>query len=213
MSTHLAPDELLAEYAAGTTSAGVSLLVAAHLTHIPASRARVDALESVGGAFLEKEEPVEMSTDSLEATLALLDAPEVDEGEATQTFDASPVPGIVLDALGTDFDSIPWKFRLPGVSSVELQGFGDEKVSLMRAQPGSKILQHTHEGSEMTLVLQGCMSDGGIDYRRGDIAVNDEHDDHSPQITGDETCYCLIVQHGDLRFTGRFSRVLNYIGE
>lgn len=213
MSTHLVPHELLAEYAAGTTTAGVSLLVAAHLTHIPSSRNRVEALESVGGAFLSAEEPVEVSANALEATLAMLDVAVKEDEEPTQTYAASPIPGIVLDALGTDFDNIQWKFRLPGVSSVEFEGFDGEKVSLMRAYPGSKILQHTHEGAELTLVLQGCMSDGGIDYRRGDIAVNDEHDDHSPQITGDETCYCLVVQQGDLRFTGRFSRVLNYIGE
>ena len=213
MSMHSVPDELLADYAAGATSAGVSLLVAAHLTHIPSSRERVEVLESVGGAFLEDEEPAELSADALEATLAILDLPEPSEPKQVRTYSDGPVPGVVLDAVGTDFDNIPWKFRLPGVSTVELKGFDGEKVSLMRAHPGAKILQHTHEGPELTLVLQGCMRDGGIDYRRGDIAVNDEHDDHSPHIAGDEVCYCLVVQQGDLRFTGRFSRVLNYIGE
>ena len=40
-----------------------------------------------------------------------------------------------------------------------------------------------------------------------------EEDDHRPKILGDETCYCLIVQQGSLHFTGRFSRVLNLLGE
>lgn len=212
MSTHTTPDDLLADYAAGTTTPGVTLLVAAHLTQVPGSRDRVDVLESVGGTLFADEQSVELSSDALSSTLALLDTePEV----VSNTLSAphGPIPGVVLDALGTDFDAIPWRFRLPGVSAAEFDGFGDEHVSLLRARPGSTVPQHTHQGQEMTLVLQGCLSDGGVEYRKGDIAINDEHDDHSPKVIGDEICYCLIVQNGDLRFTGRLGRVLNFLGE
>ena len=215
MATHLAPDELLADYASGAATPGVALLVATHLTHAPQSRARLDAMESVGGAVLKDAAAAELSNDALSATLAMLD----EEGTTAANAPAGtghasgPLPAIVVDAFGSDFDDIPWKFQLPGLSAAEFDGFGDEKVILLRARPGAKIPQHTHEGSELTLVLTGCLSDGGVDYRKGDIAMNDEHDDHRPQITGDEVCYCLVVQQGALRFTGTFSKVLNYLGE
>lgn len=212
MPTHIAPENILADYAAGAASPGVSLLVATHLTQAPHSRENVRAYENVGGCLLRAEKQVEVGSDALDRTLAMIDG--LDSSlMATVTHGESPLPAVLMDEIGVPFDRIPWKFQLPGVSVLELDGFEDEKVSLMRARPGARVPQHTHEGMEMTLVLQGCLSDGGIEYRKGDIALNDEHDDHQPQITGDETCYCLIVQQGDLRFTGRFSRFLNYLGE
>ena len=212
MPTHIAPEEILADYAAGAASPGVSLLVAAHLNHAPESRDRVRGYENVGGALLRSEESVSVGPDALARTLNMIDLPDEITNDVSPRAEG-PLPTVVMDELGVAFDEIPWKFQLPGVSAVELDGFDGEKVSLLRARPGARVPKHTHEGTEMTLVLQGCLSDGGIEYRPGDVAVNDENDDHQPQITGEETCYCLIVQQGSLRFTGRFSRVLNYLGE
>lgn len=212
MAMHTVPEDLVADFAAGATTPGVSLLIAAHLTQAPEARTHVDAYEAVGGELLRAEEGSRVSDGALEATLAMLDGQDAAPTPAANK-DEGPLPQIVLDSIGVPFDQIAWKFQLPGVAAYDLDGFDGEKVRILRARPGAKVPQHTHEGSELTLVMAGCLTDGGIEYRRGDVAVNDEHDDHQPQITGDETCYCLIVQQGGLRFTGRFSRVLNYLGE
>lgn len=213
MPTHLPPDEMLAEFACGATSPGVSLLIATHLTQAPESRGKVEEFERIGGILLADEEPKDMPSGALDATLSMIgDAP---ESLPSRKADVAPcpLPRTVLDRLGVDFDDIPWKFQLPGVSAVDVDGFEGEKVRLLRAKPGSSVPQHTHEGTELTLVMHGCLEDDGIAYSKGDVAVNDEDDDHRPRILGDEICYCLIVQQGDLKFTGTFSRVLNYLGE
>ena len=210
MTKHRPPDEILVDYASGTTSPGISLLVASHLTHAPESRAKVREFERLGGILLSEEAPAEMSSDALAAVLGRLDETEAVVAAPLQ---AGPLPQPLVDRIGLNFDQIAWKTRLPGVAIFDLDGFEDEKVMLLRARPGAKVPQHTHEGAELTLVLQGCLHDGGVDYFRGDVAVNDEDDDHRPYATGDEICYCLIVQQGDLRFTGTFSRILNYLGE
>ncbi|MEM1299913.1 MAG: ChrR family anti-sigma-E factor [Pseudomonadota bacterium] len=212
MTTHTAPDELLADYASGVATPGVSLLVSAHLSQVPDSQTRVEALETMAGAIFMDQPAEDMGASALDDVMAMLDE-DTPVAPANAQRAAGPLPSCVINAVGEDFDKISWKFLLPGVSAVELDGFEGEKVTLLRAKPGARIPQHTHEGAELTLVLQGCLSDGGIEYRRGDIAVNDEHDDHQPHITGDEICYCLTVQEGPVRFTGRFSRVLNYLGE
>ena len=62
-----------------------------------------------------------------------------------------------------------------------------------------------------TLVLCGLMQDRGRTLGRGDVAIATDHDDHRPRIVGDETCICLVVMTGEMRFTGRLSRVLNYL--
>lgn len=214
MPNHVPPEEILADYASGATSPGVALLVASHLTHAPGSRARVREFEEVGGVLLADETSAEMSPDALDKAMALLDG--IPQDEWTQVAPGTedgPLPRPLLDRLGMGVDDLPWRFQLPGVSAHELDGFDGEKVMLLRAKPGAKVPQHTHEGAEMTLVLQGALSDGGIVYEKGDVAINDEHDDHRPEVVGDELCYCLIVQQGDLRFTGTFSRFLNYLGE
>lgn len=210
---HLLPEDILAEYACGAASPGVSLLVAAQLTHSPEGRRVVRAYERLGGVLLAGDDEAEMNSDALDSVLARLgDAPEAPRPAASRVPDG-PLPAPVLDRLGVPFDQIAWKFRLPGVSAYDFEGFQDEKVQLLRARPGASIPQHTHQGLEMTLVLQGCLEDGGVEYRKGDVAVNDESDDHRPRVLGDEMCYCLIVQRGDLQFTGPFSRILNYLGE
>ena len=216
MATYLPPDEMLADFAAGATPPAVSLLMAAHLTQAPESRERVRAYEEACGAML-RDAPAETVSDSgFDAVLAMIDSdvPETEAAPRTpEPAQDCPIPSPVLDQIGLGFDEIPWKFRLPGVSVYEFDGFGDQKVSLMRARPGATVPQHTHKGTELTLVMQGVMLDDGIEYQAGDVAFNTEEDDHRPKILGDEICYCLIVQQGDLHFTGRFSRILNYIGE
>ncbi len=213
MPTHLPPDEILADYACGAATPGVALLVAAHLSKSPEGLARVRTFEDIGGTMLADEDPAEMGTDALASVLDRLDDAPDAVTEPRQRKSSGPIPSAVLDSLGTTFEDIPWKFRLPGISVCDLEGYGDEKVSLLRAKPGATVPQHTHEGAEMTLVMQGILLDEGIEYHAGDVAVNDEQDDHRPRILGDEICYCLIVQHGDLKFTGTFSRILNFIGE
>ncbi len=72
-----------------------------------------------------------------------------------------------------------------------------------------RILQHTHVGDEATLVLTGSMRDGDRLLSRGDVAFADQNDDHHPEIVGDETCVCLVVLSGPMRFTGPVGRALN----
>lgn len=213
MPTHLPPDDMLADYACGSATPGVSLLVAAHLSQAPESARRVQAFEAIGGALLLDEPATDMADTALADVLARLDDSPDAVSPPQRKYQTGPMPQAVVDALGVDFDDIPWKFRLPGVSVCDLEGYGDEKVSLLRAKPGASVPQHTHDGIEMTLVMQGILMDEGVEYHRGDLAINDETDDHRPRILGDEICYCLIVQRGNLRFTGTFSRILNYLGE
>jgi len=212
MPTHLPPSAMLADYASGAATPGVALLIATQATQVPETLERIGELERLGAALMQSEPAMELDERALDAVLAKLDEP--DAGAMTaQHHDAGPLPQPLIDAIGRDFNALPWKFRLPGVSEYVLEGFEGERVSLLRAKPGSGVPQHTHQGRELTLILTGAMHDGDAVYRAGDLAVNDEHVDHSPRIVGDEICHCLIVMEGRIRFTGRFSRALNLLAE
>lgn len=210
-------DEILADYASGALSPGLSLLVACHLTYAPESRRRVADLETVGGLMLAEEQPNGIAPPSLDAVLAQLDA--IGDAPAPRPRLAEPAGGdLILPAplralVGPDPSRLGWKFRLPGLSETHLDGFDGEEVSLLRARPGAPMFAHTHSGVEATLVLTGLMEDRGEVFGRGDVTIATEADDHRPRIVGDEVCYCLIVMSGNLRFTGPFSRALNLLAE
>ncbi len=205
--SHATPS-LLAAYADGALSEGMSLLVASHLTFCPACRQKVAAYEALGGALLASERAAEAP--ALEAVLSRLDAPTPTDGTSVAS-DTEPslMPTALREAAGAHEDAIRWRFLMPGLSEHRLSGFPDEDVRLLRARPGVRILSHTHVGEEATLVLSGAMRDGERIFRRGDVALADQSDDHHPQIVGDEVCLCLIVLSGRMRFTGPIGRALN----
>ncbi len=212
---HLSTDTL-ASYAAGTTSEGVSLLVASHLTYCARCREEVARIEALGGSLLETETktqtPMASEGPSLEATLALIDAAPEFEIDAPQKFQGATIPGTILNAIGANEDDIKWKFRFPGVSVYDFAGYDGEKVQLLRAKPGTTIPSHTHNGEEATLVLTGQLQDGEDVLCSGDVMQADHHHDHTPKIIGDEVCICLIVMSGKMKFTGPLSRALNLFG-
>ncbi len=207
-------DQILADYASGALAPGMSLLVASHLTFSPEGRRRVAELESLAGALMMVED-APLPPPSLDQALARLDAPAQADEAPPLTTDAhpGPFPAPLRAVIGARPDALDWKFRLPGLSECMIDGFEDEEVSLLRARPGAPMLSHTHSGREATLILTGEMEDRGQVYRRGEVALADERDDHRPRIVGAETCICLVVMTGNLRFTGAFSRVLNLLAE
>lgn len=201
--------EILAAYASGAQSEGMSTLVASHLTYCPDCRAAVEQYESVGAAAMMTEAPdAQIKAPSLEACLAQLDHSPEQPITAQQTDMPFPMP--IRHALnGSGMDDLNWKFRMPGLHEIELDGFEDEHVSLLRVRPGVGIWHHTHEGDEATLILTGEMEDDGVVYRKGDVALADHNHDHNPKVIGSEVCYCLIVMTGNMRFTGPVGRALN----
>ncbi|MEC9435508.1 MAG: cupin domain-containing protein [Pseudomonadota bacterium] len=231
-------DQVLVDYASGAISPGLGLLVATHLTFSPASRRRVADLEVLGGLLIESEPEPNIPPPSLAAALDRLDA--VTRFDLDEEGGAAPIPPAAADEsagldpmeapapgvepagrrlfpaplrafAGGDADDMDWKFRLPGLSECELAEIEGEEISLIRARPGAPMLSHTHSGVETTLILSGEMEDRGRIYRRGDVSIATSDDDHRPKIVGDETCICLVVMTGELRFTGTVSRVLNFL--
>lgn len=210
-------EELLAAYAAGTTSPGLSLLCAAHVTLSPSGRALVAMAEELGGVALAEASADDVEPLRFDDMALLLDSAPTVEAPAARSAEnaledargAGPLTRPVAEAVGGDFDAIRWRSLFANVSEHVIPGFDGERVSLLRAKPGWRSPRHTHSGDEATLVLTGEMSDGGMVYRKGDIALRGAEDDHRPEIMGDETCYCLVVADGAMRFTGRLSRALN----
>lgn len=199
-------DELLAAYAAGSLAPPLQSLVAAHLELKPENRSFVSALENLGGLAIEDTPPVALRDrdQKLAAIFASADRPVL----PARTMDCSVVPASLARYIGRPLADVPWKRRLPGIREFHMDDSGGAEAVLYWIKPGRVMPSHTHEGSEVTLVLKGGFSDVSGHFRRGDIAIADSELDHRPRADDDEDCICFAVTDAPLRLTGTVGRIV-----
>ena len=201
-------DELLAAYAAGHLSGPLHALVASHLSIKPDNRAFVAALETLKGEEIAAIDPAPIS--NREARLAaIFDA--IDPPAPRTAYGCDVVPGPLARVIGRDFNAVPWRTVLPGIKEYRLKEEQDGEASLLWIRPGRTMPSHTHDGSEITLVLKGGFTDATGHYARGDIAIADSEIDHRPRADEGEDCVCFAVTDAPLRLTGKVGRIVQRI--
>jgi putative transcriptional regulator len=209
--THHPSQARLLDYASGSLTEPLALLVATHLALCPLCRRGLAELEAVGGALLEALLPEPVADDSLARLLARIDrpAPPAEPVAGAVPADAELVlPQPLRDYVGS-LDRVAWRHLGPLSEARLLTGFEKFTTRLLRVTPGTALPRHTHAGSELTLVLQGGFSDVTGHYLRGDVCDADSGVDHRPVADQDEICVCLIVTDAPLRLTGWLGRLLN----
>ncbi|MGI2175950.1 ChrR family anti-sigma-E factor [Shewanella ulleungensis] len=85
------------------------------------------------------------------------------------------------------------------------------RASLLHIAANGEIPDHTHKGSELTLLLAGEFSDCYNTYKPGDFMLLDQDHEHSPKTT--EGCLCYTIVDAPLYFTKGISKLLNPIGD
>lgn len=187
-----APTELIADYAAGTLSPGMDLLVASHLDYCPCCRHKAAAFEAIGGALIAAAEPVAPSPHCLAKALARLDLPELCDGAWRARADA--LPPLLSLRVGRPVCDLGWRPVLPGLAEFPLEGFVREAVGLMRACPGTPMQAPNHCGRESRLVLAGQVRAGSRTYAPGDLVLPAANRERCPEAVGGDDCLCLVVQ-------------------
>lgn len=201
--THHTPDALLASYAAGNLSQPFALVVAAHVSLCLECRAALEAHQAVGGAILDTTDATSVSADLKTNLLAMLDEPFTPE----PTYSRSGVfPGPVMEALKGQPPR--WKSLGLGVRQNILSRGQEGSVRLLYIPPGQAIPDHSHNGMELTLVLQGSFSDETGRYAAGDLEVADEDLDHTPIADMGAPCICLAATDAPLKFGALLPRML-----
>lgn len=199
-------DALLAGYVVGSLSPPLHALIGGHLALSPRSRAFVADLETVSGAALEDLQPLDVRNrdERLSAIFAL------DPEARPSVSAASPglMPAPLRRYVGMPLESVPWRTILPGMKEYKIEQSEAGEVKLFWIKAGRKMPHHTHEGSEMTLVLQGGFTDVGGHYGVGDIAIADDEVDHRPIADIDVDCICFAVTDAPLRLTGPIGRIV-----
>lgn len=196
---------MLAAYAAGSMRPSLHALVGAHLELSPTNRAFVASLEEALGKKVVKQSPC-----ALRAREARLDAIfACKPASVEQRTDPAILPKALLHFLGKPLDELDFHTLLPGIRECRIETGDDTRAILYKIRAGRRMPQHSHEGSEFTLVLKGGFSDQAGHFRRGDIAIADEHVDHVPMVDPGEECICFAVLDAPLRLTGPFGRWIN----
>ena len=208
---HHPPETLIAAFAAGTLDNGQHVAIATHLVACAHCRSLMRSMEQVGGAVLADLPPASMSSNALAAIEARLDDAAAPRAPATPPADnvtASEIPGLPRFVRRYPFGTWTWVAPAVYVRRIVLPDPGDTRVFLLKAGPGTRLLEHAHAGLEMTCVLAGSFAQAGSRYAPGDFDFGDETIDHQATVEEGTDCICLVAMQGDLRLKGLIGRLV-----
>ena len=204
--THHIPDPMLAAYASGNLPHAFAVVVASHVSMCEECRAALEAHQAVGGALIEETDAVPVSASMKDALFAQLDEPFT----PAPVFKRSGVyPGPVMEALKGRAPR--WKKLGMGVRQDIISEDVNGSVRLLYIPPGQAVPDHSHNGLELTLVLQGSFSDDTGRFGVGDLEIADESLEHTPIADEGDPCICLAATDARLRFRAFMPRLLQPI--
>lgn len=210
------PDaDLMARYSAGSLDEASALAIAAHLTFCPACRRAAATFEALGGELLADMPLASLAPDALTATLARAksERPAVASAPTPRAGRGAVLPAPVRRYVGGDVDAVRWRAIGPGIHHAPLLTDAGVTARLLRIAPGRAVFDHSHSGTELTLVLNGSYSSLDSRFARGDIEVADESINHRPVAGAEDVCICLAVTDAPLRFDSWIGRVMQpFIG-
>jgi len=200
--THHLDDATLMSHAAGSLPSALAAVAAAHLAMCPRCRRELAILERIGGELvaslspvtMDRPEPVAPAASAVE-TLPRRTAP-------------SEIPAPLACVIEGKLDDVRWRWIGTGVWHRRLPISGTGSLQLIKAAPGASVPEHTHSGSELTLVLRGALIDSTGRYDPGDVADLDESIEHTPIADADAGCICVIANESTTRFRGLIARLM-----
>ncbi len=201
---HTAPDDLLMGYATGALPQAFDLVIATHVSLSLDARARLESFEAIGGVVLEGLDSTPVAEDSLERTFAMIENAARDDIPAP-SFGTFPTPLRTL--VGGDESAVRWRSLGGGVKQCVVHSDAHGTARLLLIPAGRAMPSHSHNGTEMTLVLKGAFRDEGGRFARGDLEVADTEVDHQPIAEPGEDCICLVATDARLKFRGLLPRL------
>jgi len=203
---HHTPDALLAAYASGNLPQPFALVVATHVSMCLECRAALLAHQTVGGAVMEAGAQAAVSDGLKASILDQLDDEPAPEVNYTRS---SIFPSPVMAALKGKPPR--WKSLGMGVRQSILSADKAGSVRLLYIPGGRAMPDHSHNGMELTLVLQGSFSDETGRFGVGDIEVAFDDLEHTPTADVGPACICLAATDAPLQFSSLIPRMLQPI--
>ncbi len=207
MIQHHPSPEILAQYAGGALHAGAMLVIACHIGTCAVCRSEVSLWEGAGGALLEETAPQALSEGALERMMAQLNAVEP-ASDRSATPDFLKRFDLPASLKGRKIGRRRWVTPNIWFAPVVMPGQGLARTYLVYANRNTVLAEHTHVGREFTHVITGAFLDSSGRYDQGDFACTDEDVTHTPGVTGDAECLCLISADAPMRLMGLPARII-----
>jgi len=212
---HHPSEQLLADFAGGKLSTGMSVVIAAHVEHCQSCKEQTaDSEESATTEWIA-EADVEASTgapDFADMAANIVQMPQAnarrDEVPAfteMHMLDHSVRLPRVLAKIAAE--GLVWKKLAGGINQASVALDDETQCEFLYMKPGSQVPVHKHLGNEVTLVLDGSFSDELGNYQPSDFVVRDGSHTHRP--ASEEGCLCFAVLDSPLTFTTGVARLLN----
>jgi putative transcriptional regulator len=202
---------MMSDYASGALSAAQTILMDGYIDLNETARAQAIAYSSVGGALLLQSDcDMEPVSDACFETLC--ESLTYDYISQQSDLSCDVLPQVILRYTNCGVSEIEWKKLAPGIEyfNLDLPLDTHEKAQLIKMQPGKSVLEHSHDGLELTLVLDGAFHDETGTYKRGDLAIEQGRGHaHAPVADEQQGCICFAVTSAPLHFTGLLGAMIN----
>lgn len=210
---HHLDDSTIVGLASGTLNPAIAVAASAHVKMCGTCKQAFDTAQAVGGALLNRCEGVPLAASSVNNILERIEAEGRGRNEAEHKRQpqsgSDVVPPHVAGLIGSSLCDLKWRRAGGGVSTYQIDlGEGETgKLFLMKIKAGRAMPEHSHGGSELTLVLSGAYRDKFGRFGRGDIADLDDDVEHQPIVDDGEDCLCLVAIERPTRFKGLLPKV------
>lgn len=220
--------EQLALFVEGQLSSSLSLMVSAHCDMCLQCQRIVELeTESLARSILGEKKSHESVIDAshndvMDSLIAhITQMPSVSEADIGIQVQSPPVPkGNTIDLDGRKF-SLPrtlqryvektgnWSSLVGKLWQAPVDLGSQNAANFIYMGSGGSVPEHTHRGTEFTLVIDGQFSDGLNNYDVGDFIFMDGSHTHSPRSNAEEGCLVFSILDQPLHFTSGLSRLLN----
>lgn len=203
----------LVSHAAGALSPAMAAVAATHLDTCAHCRRLLTQAEHVGGALLLQQQPPAASPREAqlrEDILGRLREPLPPRPSEPLPLPAHPstetLPRPLQPYFGRTWKALRWRWVAPGVHMIRAPHIASDTLVLLKIAPGKSLPLHSHEGSELTQILQGAYDDALGHFGPGDMADLDSEIEHQPIVSPGVPCICVAALDGPLKFNGWLAR-------
>jgi putative transcriptional regulator len=193
-------NELIFQYAAGTSSLAKSLMASTYLFLNSRENFIYNQFENYCGEELKNS--IEIQPKNLMAYDCTSEEENIIETKKPQL--KSPIYKFI-----NSLDDLKWNKIFSGFYEYTFKISDNEFSKLIKMNPGTKVPLHSHNGKEYILILEGSYSDQHGTYNKGGLQINDSQIKHTPIACKNKGCICLIITEKNLIFFGPFAIILN----
>lgn len=213
-------DDALRDFAQGNLSTGMSVALSAHIELCETCRQRSSQLESQEIVNWLQSDARDSAPDFAGMADLITQLPQLVDAEPVAKEVEPDFPVSEIHMLEHSFTlprllakaaskGLVWRKLAGGINQAQVQIDNETQCEFLYMTPGSQVPVHRHQGSEVTLVLDGGFEDEFGHYGPSDFLVRDKRDQHQPSTeTG---CLCFAVLDSPLTFTSGLARLFNPI--